>query len=86
LQKRTATTGAVATSATSWTDSLILHGEADERVPTSQGWEFYNGLRMLGVPAEMVTYPREHHGFLERAHQVDVLTRLLAWYDKYLKQ
>jgi len=68
------------------TPSLILHGELDERVPTSQGWEFYNGLRMLGVPAEMATYPREHHGFRERAHQVDVLTRLLAWYDKYLKQ
>jgi dipeptidyl aminopeptidase/acylaminoacyl peptidase len=68
------------------TASLILHGESDERVPTSQGWEFYNGLRMLGVPAEMVTYPREHHGFRERAHQVDLLTRLLAWYDKYLKQ
>jgi dipeptidyl aminopeptidase/acylaminoacyl peptidase len=67
------------------TPSLILHGEMDERVPTSQGWEFYNGLRMLGVPAEMVTYPREHHGFHERAHQADVLTRLLAWYDKYLK-
>jgi dipeptidyl aminopeptidase/acylaminoacyl peptidase len=63
-----------------------LHGEMDERVPTSQGWQFYNGLRMLGVPAEMVTYPREHHGFHERAHQADVLTRLLAWYDKYLKQ
>jgi dipeptidyl aminopeptidase/acylaminoacyl peptidase len=68
------------------TPSLILHGEADERVPTSQGWEFYNGLRMLGVPAEMVTYPREHHGFHERAHQVDLLTRIVAWYDKYLKQ
>ena len=68
------------------TPSLVLHGEMDERVPTSQGWEFYNGLRMLGVPAEMVTYPREHHGFHERAHQVDVLTRILAWYDKYLKQ
>jgi dipeptidyl aminopeptidase/acylaminoacyl peptidase len=68
------------------TPSLILHGESDERVPTSQGWEFYNGLRMLGVPAEMVTYPREHHGFRERAHQIDLLTRLLAWYDKYLKE
>jgi dipeptidyl aminopeptidase/acylaminoacyl peptidase len=68
------------------TPSLLLHGESDERVPTSQGWEFYNGLRMLGVPADMVTYPREHHGFRERAHQIDLLTRLLAWYDKYLKQ
>jgi dipeptidyl aminopeptidase/acylaminoacyl peptidase len=68
------------------TPSLVLHGESDERAPTSQGWEFYNGLRMLGVPAEMVTYPREHHGFRERAHQIDLLTRLLVWYDKYLKQ
>ena len=67
------------------TPSLVLHGEADERVPTSQGWEFYNGLKMLGVPAEMVAYPREHHGFKERAHQIDLLTRILAWYDKYLK-
>jgi dipeptidyl aminopeptidase/acylaminoacyl peptidase len=67
------------------TPSLVLHGEADERVPVSQGWEFYNGLKMLGVPAEMVVYPREHHGFKERAHQVDLLKRVLAWYDKYLK-
>ena len=67
------------------TPTLVLHGAADERVPTSQGWEFYNGLKMLGVPAEMVVYPREHHGFKERAHQVDLLKRVLAWYDKYLK-
>jgi dipeptidyl aminopeptidase/acylaminoacyl peptidase len=67
------------------TPSLVLHGEADERVPVTQGWEFYNGLKMLGVPTEMVVYPREHHGFKERAHQIDLLTRILAWYDKYLK-
>jgi dipeptidyl aminopeptidase/acylaminoacyl peptidase len=68
------------------TPSLILHGETDERVPVSQGWEFYNGLKMLGVPAEMVVYPREHHGFKERAHQIDLLTRVLAWYDEHLKK
>ncbi|MFB3920931.1 MAG: alpha/beta fold hydrolase [Terriglobia bacterium] len=67
------------------TPSLVLHGEADERVPVTQGWEFYNGLKMLRVPTEMVVYPREHHGFKERAHQIDLLTRVLAWYDKYLK-
>jgi dipeptidyl aminopeptidase/acylaminoacyl peptidase len=67
------------------TPSLILHGEADPRVPTSQGWEFYNGLKMLGVPTEMVTYPREPHGINERAHEADVLTRVLGWYDQHLK-
>lgn len=67
------------------TPSLVLHGDSDERVPVTQGWEFYNGLRMLGVPVEMVVYPREHHMFTERPHQVDILRRVLAWYDKYLK-
>lgn len=67
------------------TPSLVLHGEVDERVPVTQGWEFYNGLKMLGVPTEMVVYPREHHGFKERAHQIDLLSRVLAWYDRFLK-
>jgi dipeptidyl aminopeptidase/acylaminoacyl peptidase len=67
------------------TPSLVIHGDSDERVPVSQGWEFYNGLRMLGVPAEMVVYPREHHGISERPHQLDLLRRVLAWYDKHLK-
>jgi dipeptidyl aminopeptidase/acylaminoacyl peptidase len=66
------------------TPTLIQHGELDEVVPTEQGWQFYNGLRVLGVPVEFVTYPREHHGFHERAHQIDSLTRIMAWYDKYL--
>lgn len=67
------------------TPTLVLHGRADERVPVGQGWEFYEGLRMLGVPTEMAVYPREHHGFKERAHQIDLLKRILGWYDRHLK-
>ena len=66
------------------TPSLVLHGEADLRVPISQGWEFYNGLKMLGVPTEMVVYPREAHGFTEDVHQRDILQRVLDWYQHYL--
>lgn len=68
------------------TPSLVLHGEADFRVPISQGWELYNALKQLGVPTEMVTYPREPHLLGERAHQVDLLTRVLDWFDRYLKK
>ncbi|HEU4402113.1 MAG TPA: S9 family peptidase [Candidatus Polarisedimenticolia bacterium] len=68
------------------TPSLILHGQADERVPVSQGWEFYTGLRALGVETEMVVYPREPHGFEERAHEVDRFRRILDWYDRHLKE
>jgi len=67
------------------TPTLILHGEADERVPVGQAYEFYRGLKQTGTDAELVVYPREHHGFRERAHQIDVMRRTLAWFDRYLK-
>jgi dipeptidyl aminopeptidase/acylaminoacyl peptidase len=68
------------------TPALVLHGGADARVPPGQGMEFYQALKRLGVETEMVTYPREPHAFQERAHQLDLLTRVLAWYDRFLKQ
>jgi dipeptidyl aminopeptidase/acylaminoacyl peptidase len=66
------------------TPVLVLHGEADPRVPISQGEEFYNSLRFLHRDVEMVRYPREPHIFTEREHQVDSLTRILNWYDSHL--
>jgi len=66
------------------TPVLVLHGEADPRVPISQGEEFYNGLRFLGRDAVMVKYPREPHIFTEREHQIDSLARILDWYDSHL--
>lgn len=63
---------------------LILHGEADTRVPIEQGRHFYEGLRLLGKPAEMVSYPREPHWFREREHQTNVQQRVLDWFQRYL--
>jgi dipeptidyl aminopeptidase/acylaminoacyl peptidase len=67
------------------TPVLVLHGEADPRVPISQGEEFYYGLRFLGRETVMVRYPREPHIFTEREHQIDSLGRILAWYDSHLR-
>jgi dipeptidyl aminopeptidase/acylaminoacyl peptidase len=68
------------------TPTLILHGASDERVRLGQGKELYHALRARGVETEMVIYPREPHIFQERAHQRDLLTRVLAWYDRWLKE
>jgi dipeptidyl aminopeptidase/acylaminoacyl peptidase len=65
------------------TPVLILHGEADPRVPLSQSQEFYHLLHFLNKQAVMITYPREHHIFTEREHQIDSLTRILDWYDTH---
>jgi dipeptidyl aminopeptidase/acylaminoacyl peptidase len=67
------------------TPTLLLHGELDSGVPAGQAYEFYTGLKDVGVETELVVYPRERHNIQERGHQLDVQRRMLAWFDKHLK-
>jgi dipeptidyl aminopeptidase/acylaminoacyl peptidase len=41
-------------------------------------------LRRYDVEHQLVVHPREGHGIWERAHQIDVLSRTVAWFDTYL--
>ncbi|CAN5652603.1 S9 family peptidase [soil metagenome] len=66
------------------TPTLVVHGEADPRVPVSQGMEFYLGLKAMGVDTDFIRYPRQKHAFHERAFQLDLLERIVAWFDKYM--
>lgn len=67
------------------TPTLILHGAADDRVPPGQAFEMRQALLHRGVPVQLVLYPRAGHGVRERAHQLDLNTRWLDWFDRYLK-
>ncbi|MEX1159186.1 MAG: S9 family peptidase [Thermomicrobiales bacterium] len=67
------------------TPTLVLHGADDERVNTTQGLEMYTALRQRGVRTRFVTYPREGHGIRERKHQIDLMKRIIAWYDEHLR-
>lgn len=66
------------------TPTLVLHGEEDARVPVGQAYELYQGLLQVGVETEMVVYPREGHGFREIYHQIDVVERIVEWFERYL--
>ncbi len=66
------------------TPTLVVHGEADPRVPLVQGMELYLGLRAMGVPTDFVTYPRQKHAFHEKAHQYDIIGRITGWFRRYL--
>jgi dipeptidyl aminopeptidase/acylaminoacyl peptidase len=66
------------------TPMLILHGEADIRVPTSQGYEMYSALKRKAVPAEMVVYPRTPHGPQEPKFVLDIMRRHIDWVAKYI--
>jgi dipeptidyl aminopeptidase/acylaminoacyl peptidase len=68
------------------TPTLILQGDADPVDPPGQSQELYRGLKRYGVETELVVYPREPHGFHEERHLLDRLNRILAWYDKHLRE
>ena len=67
------------------TPTLIQHGAADERVPLSQGKEFYNALKRQNCPVKMVVYPRTPHGISEPRLLQDAMTRNLQWFDEHLR-
>jgi dipeptidyl aminopeptidase/acylaminoacyl peptidase len=68
------------------TPTLLLHGDADNRVPLLQGEEFFRALRHFGVISELVIFPREPHSLRkEPKHQVDVIRLALDWFDRFLE-
>ncbi|MFO8232562.1 MAG: S9 family peptidase [Longimonas sp.] len=66
------------------TPTQVLHGAEDDRVPPSQGQEFYRALKRQDVSTEMVLYPRTPHGPREPKLLMDVTPRILDWFDAHL--
>jgi dipeptidyl aminopeptidase/acylaminoacyl peptidase len=67
------------------TPVLLLHGEADPMIALSQARQYFRALRHYNVPTELVVYPREGHGLREPVHRKQAYARVLAWYDRYVK-
>jgi dipeptidyl aminopeptidase/acylaminoacyl peptidase len=69
------------------TPLLIIHGKDDRAVPSYLADEVFTGLRRLGKTVTYVRYEGEDHweGTWGRANQVDVLKRVLGWFDRHLK-
>ncbi|MEO8026700.1 MAG: S9 family peptidase [Bryobacteraceae bacterium] len=66
------------------TPLLVLHGAQDFRVPTTQGYEMYEGVKRHGVEAKMVVYPRTPHGPQEPKFVLDVMQRHVDWVAKHI--
>jgi dipeptidyl aminopeptidase/acylaminoacyl peptidase len=74
------------------TPFLLLQGEADTIDPLGQAQEMYRALRQMGVPVDLVTYPRENHGPLARGiyglpvsepwHGFDARQRIVRFLEK----
>ncbi len=64
--------------------TLVLHGREDRCTPIGQGEAFHRALLDVGVPTELVVYPREGHSLREPAHLIDSWERTIAWFDRHL--
>lgn len=64
------------------TPTLIVHGEADIRVPISQGYELYNALKQLGVVTRMLVLPRQPHGPTEPRQMLKNMQVNLEWFTE----
>ncbi|MGB0110388.1 MAG: S9 family peptidase [Terriglobales bacterium] len=65
------------------TPLLILHGAADERVPTYQGRELFEVLAARGKTTRMVTYPGSPHFPTVWEQRRDVFREIAAWLAHY---
>ncbi|MGD0824014.1 MAG: S9 family peptidase [Terriglobales bacterium] len=65
------------------TPLLILHGAADERVPTFQGREYFEVLAARGKTTRMVMYPGSPHFPTLWEQRQDVFREIAAWLARY---
>ncbi|HEY8018735.1 MAG TPA: S9 family peptidase [Actinomycetota bacterium] len=66
------------------TPVLLTAGRHDRATPVGQAVEFYRALRERGIPTEVVKYPQEGHGVGEFPAMLDLATRTIAWFERFL--
>ncbi|HEX4038981.1 MAG TPA: S9 family peptidase [Acidobacteriaceae bacterium] len=66
------------------TPTLYMGGTSDMNVPLNGGEQMYEALKTLNVPAELVVYPNQFHGFTRPSFIRDRYQRWFDWYDKWV--
>lgn len=67
------------------TPLLLLANDADGAVPWYQGIEMYMAMRRLNKPVWMLNYNGEPHWPVKRENRIDFQTRMMQFFDYYLK-
>jgi dipeptidyl aminopeptidase/acylaminoacyl peptidase len=66
------------------TPTLVIHGEKDYRVPVTQGFEYFNTLKMKGVPTRLVYFPDENHWILKPQNSRLWHKEVFSWINKHI--
>ncbi|MEM1057361.1 MAG: S9 family peptidase [Bacteroidota bacterium] len=66
------------------TPTMVLTGENDTRTPMSESEQYYQALRLEGVPSALVRVPGASHGIAARpAGLMRKVGYILAWFERY---
>ncbi len=71
---------------TKWkTPMLVLHGELDFRIASTQGLATFSALQRQGIESKLVVFPDENHHILKPGNSLLWHRTVLEWLDKHLK-
>ncbi len=72
---------------TKWkTPMLVVQGEMDFRIPTTQGLGAFTALQRRGIDSKLLVFPDENHWVLKPANSVLWHHTVLDWLDHYTKR
>jgi dipeptidyl aminopeptidase/acylaminoacyl peptidase len=67
------------------TPMLVIQGDLDFRIPTSQALGTFSALQRQGVESKLIVFPDENHWVLKPANSVQWHKTVNSWLDQHLK-
>jgi dipeptidyl aminopeptidase/acylaminoacyl peptidase len=67
------------------TPMLVIQGDLDFRIPTSQALGTFSALQRQGVESKLIVFPDENHWVLKPANSIQWHKTVNAWLDRHLK-
>jgi dipeptidyl aminopeptidase/acylaminoacyl peptidase len=67
------------------TPMLVIHGEQDFRIPSTQGLATFNALQRRGIPGKLLYFPDENHWVIKPSNSIQWHQTVLAWLDQWLE-
>ncbi|MFZ4878752.1 prolyl oligopeptidase family serine peptidase [Janthinobacterium sp. Mn2066] len=68
------------------TPMLVVQGDLDFRIPTTQGLGTFTALQRQGIPSKLLVFPDENHWVLKPANSLLWHHTVLNWLDTYIKK
>jgi dipeptidyl aminopeptidase/acylaminoacyl peptidase len=65
---------------------LVVQGELDYRIPTTQGLATFTALQRSGIESQLLYYPDENHWVLKPANSLQWHETVAAWLQRFTTQ